>query len=266
MPVPTAVVSREGGFVVAAITTELQRLGRSRAGADVWVVLRLRDSGPLNVDSVRDALTAFPRAGAGKVYFSVTCVTEPGQELSTGTDWSDMQPVIWRHEDLIQYALRGAAREAGFGEAVVSVCGGGSDELDWDAVCADFDAHTASDLVAEEPGLGDDLVKAYPVRTSLSRFHFLGADCVVYFETPRTPMSADALAAIEERVVRYVEQLPLERRQVVCFSYDGPAPSSEDAERKEWLKYANDLLPMFTRDEVWKGRLRFASQASTFLA
>jgi hypothetical protein len=267
MPTPTAVVLRESGFIVAPITTELHRLGRSRADAEVWVVLRLRDSCPLNVDLLRDTLTSWPRAGVGKVYFHVTCVTEPGQEPSVGIDWSEMKPVIWRHEMLIQYGLRGAAREAGFGEAVVSVCGSGPDELDWDAVCADFEAHAASDLVAEESGVGDDLVQVYPVRTSLSRSSFLNANCVVYVKPPPIPMTADALAEIEERAIRYVEQLRPERRQGVCFSFEDRVPvSPEDEEQKQWLKNANSLLQRFTQDPVWKERMRFASWASVVLA
>ncbi len=263
---PTPVVSRENGLVVFPIRTELQRLGRSRADSDAWVILTLRDYHPLHVDFLRDALIAWPRTGGGKVCFSVYCVTEPGQQLGAGAHWPEVKPVIWRHQGLIEYGLRCAAREAGFAEAVVSVAASASDDLDWDALFVDSETNATRDLVAEEPGIGDDTLRVYPVRTALSRFAFLGADCVVFVDPPRSPMPAGALTEIEERAVRFVEQLRPERRQTVCFSFDGRTLQSEVREgRNEGVENLKIILPLFMCDRVSMERMGFASWVSTVL-
>jgi hypothetical protein len=263
---PTAVVSRKKGLVVVPLRTELQRLGTSRADSDAWVILTMKDYHPLDVDFLRDTLTTWPRTGEGKVCFSVYCVTEPGQQLGAGTHWPEVNPAIWRHQGLIEYGLRCVAREARFAEAVISVAASASDDFDWDAMFVDLEENATGDLLAEESAIGDDPLRVYPVRTAVSRFMHVGAQCVVFVDPPRRPMPAGALAEIEDRAVRCLEQLPPEHRRIACFSFDGLALQNEVREgKKEGFENLQIILRLFMSEHVWRDRMRLASWVSAAL-
>lgn len=246
----TAHVNRDGKFIVAPLTTELQRLGAAREKADVWVLVSLRDDAPVNIKGLEQMLAGWAKGGASRAYVLVNCLSdgEPETTMASGADWASIRPVLLRHGPMIQCAIRYIAREAGLTETIVRVCANMGAETDWQVTATDFETHADADLLAEESAIGDDRVKVYPVRTALSRFCHLGAEYVIQVVPPLEEVSLEDAEDMLDAAKQYLFVLRPDNKVYASFCWTA-SPGSEaglnDVEVEEYRQRTKQILTMF---------------------
>lgn len=118
---------------------------------------------------------------------------------------------------LLKFAIHGWAMEMGYMERVpIHVIG----DSDWNAATKlTNDSRGLFEEDESEDAVGDDVVRAYPVRTALSRLQFSEANCVVSF---RQPFRKDSTGTLDEkardRIRDLVDSLKLKERHRIQFS------------------------------------------------
>jgi hypothetical protein len=115
---------------------------------------------------------------------------------------------------VIRYALVGLGHEAGFATVKVRAAFQNAD-LSWAEYAASFTGKRRQP-VGDEPAVANDLVRAYPVRTELSRWLTSDADCVVIVpslvdETGNIPKK------VSEATADVIRKLKLPHTQRVSF-------------------------------------------------
>ncbi|MBN9516944.1 RNA polymerase sigma factor [bacterium] len=212
---PKAVVGK--GFFVAPVTTDLQRRmlrGSEASRAVVWV------DGPVllraaSADETGGALRAVQSALAGYEPERGRSVVHVAVHYSW--DYKQTGGVT------LAYALDGAAARAGYVPATRSVylhARGYS--------LADHTARLRDGVGADapEPGVGDDRVRAFRVRTPLSRVLTNGADGVVDIRTPLDAGPGGTVpAAVEKSADAALAALALPRGGTVDFLFEAADPT-----------------------------------------
>jgi hypothetical protein len=212
------------GFAVAPVTTDLHRrllwLGNEGLAAVVFVDgiavvtgATSLDTGALDLVALRKALEAYRPSGDRAVLFYAS-YRQARVSYPSGHRFLD-------------YALEGLGRQAGFGRSVAHQNYG---FLDW----ADWVAALKEDRGSEEAeaAVGDDRVKAYPVRTPLSRKLTESADAVVFVRTPLDPRRDDWVPAEVEKSVRAaIEGLKLAKGKKVHFQFNIREQDEQTQER-----------------------------------
>ena len=85
-------------------------------------------------------------------------------------------------------------------------------EIDWKSVAADLATPATAEANQRESGIGDDLVRAYPICTPLSRYFFTThADCVILNLKPLDQLTPKELEAFPARAKVYAEKLKLKQ-------------------------------------------------------
>jgi hypothetical protein len=166
----------------------------------------------------------------------------PGQTISASLILGEEPRPPEPAARLVNMAIMGWAREAGFDRHVPTTIGG--DSVWKAAVRLAGDARGLYEEKEDEDSIGDDTVRVYPVRTALSRLISAEADCVVSFPQP---YGEDATGELDEkskeRVKELVESLKLEKRSRVQFLI--------------WMKHdvnrkAVDTFTEKTARELWR--------------
>lgn len=85
----------------------------------------------------------------------------------------------------------------------------------WESVVADLTKIPTEDDIRAEAGIGDDLVKVYPVRTGLSRCLY-GHDAVLWNAKPFDRFTPENIQAFPKRVKTYVAGLNLPNSAKLC--------------------------------------------------
>ena len=92
---------------------------------------------------------------------------------------------------------------------------------DWNSLVADLSKSPTDDEIRRESGVGDDLVKAYPICTPLSRdFYLYGSqerNCVIRNMKPLDQFTPEEIRAFPKRAKEYVAQLALKQAPKVHF-------------------------------------------------
>jgi hypothetical protein len=152
-------------------------------------------------------------------------------------------------------ALRRIATEAGFGVARMTFTYAG--KYDWQARVAASKAIGSVEDTADEGGVGDDLVKVYPVRTKVTRF-IADVDCEVFFLKPLDSNDRPLISSeLRDRVKKAVAELTLRSKKKVSFNISLSYKTPEARERNyeadtelivgdgsgngEWQELANSL-------------------------
>jgi hypothetical protein len=203
--------------LVFPVRTELQRL---ILGKDISVFVSLDPTGIVKDGELDQAVLQsirrdLARAGTreGLVHFRIF-------HGKTSDPTQNREPEMQLHK-----ALRGLARAVGIRGAKVDQ-EFRNDDMTWRDRIATLDGARPGLPGGDEPGLGNDMVRIYPVRTPLSRYIFQGSDCVV-----------DCLVApdleVEDRVRVTIKatlpKLDLKRKQQVHFRV--PADKVEEHSR-----------------------------------
>ncbi len=120
-------------------------------------------------------------------------------------------------KDLLMWSLQGFGRHAGFKRTKVYNHYQGQ-RFRFADLLESRKKQIADEEVDDEPQSGDELVKVYPVRTSLSRSKTGNSDCVVDIVPRFRAEPADSLAPeIEQAIRRYVAALKVDRRRKLLF-------------------------------------------------
>ena len=206
-------------FIIQPVTTELQRLGtqsstrwgydRSTAKLRVFVngAALARDDGTLDTAAVfscvrrlGDVLGTWANRGQGSVCFEVLWNGSPGETS-----------YLHYYDDILSLALEGLAQRAGFLPSHARIKFHGK-PWDWDSIVADIAKNAEKNIKADESGVGDELVKVYPVRTAISRHDWPGVDCVIHVRLPAHKMTAEMAEKIRSLMPGYVDELDLEKK------------------------------------------------------
>jgi hypothetical protein len=199
-----------GNHLVFSVTTDLQRVLLGRPGeplrdAKAYVLVNgvavvsengMIDAKALDLAAIAQQLAPYADRERGVVYFNV-CYRRPSPD---------------RREEFLLWALYGFAVHRGFRDAKV----GNSymtESFDWEKHIARVNETSAGDPDGDEPPIGNDLVRVYPVRTILSRYLTPHADCVVDVLHPfgKDGLARETLEAIE----KFVPKTQVKRKRVI---------------------------------------------------
>lgn len=266
----------EDAFLVLPIRTELQRLKKPCQNASVYVLVngdafnkdgKMLDAERFNPARLYKDLLPYKNEGKSSVYFDIRYTeatkqfyvhyqaTPKGKVYNLSTS-PPGEPEEFRPDyvpPVLLFALEGLGRRVGFRD---SVAGGGIALTDavppWPAIVAELKKDVGNAAV-DESGIGDDLVKAYPVRTALSRHMFHGADCVIHVVPPLNDIAKRQVSEIPGAIERYVEKLRLDRKDTLLLATSFRQPQTPGgAEKaleelrvsegmKEWTEFTNNL-------------------------
>ena len=96
------------------------------------------------------------------------------------------------------------------------------DPKDWKSLADDLKTPPTEDATQRESGVGDDLVRVYPICTPLSRYFAAdGADCVVRNIKPLGQLTPDEMQAFPARVKACLVKLGLKQPVKAFFVLDG---------------------------------------------
>ena len=109
----------------------------------------------------------------------------------------------------------------------------GMPHKDWKSLVADLSAPPTEEAIRRETGVGDDLVRVYPVCTPLSR-HFAGdgVDCVIRNMKPLDHFTPEDIQSFYNRVKGNIAKLDLKQSPGVCIVIDMGASLSKT--RRAW--------------------------------
>ncbi len=216
--------SKEAAFLAFPVKTDLEReLLGSRADAYLQFDMescahdRKFDETRIDRDGLKKTLAELAKK-----------IGKPKPRLSIGYRYSNTYGESGERE-AVEKAIRAVCREAGFGDGRWSMLGEGGS---WQEKIAPFSGPDG-DAEAGESALQNDFVRAFPVRTKLSRFTLGAADCDCYLivkqpiEKNFKDFSLETRLAISE----LIEKLNLEQRRSVVVYCMTTTAGQETAQR-----------------------------------
>lgn len=208
-------------FAVYPVATELQRL---RIGRNADEAARLRayvaiqgngianeealiDPQALPIEEIRKALAPYADRDKGVVSINLQYGNESDGRLITPPRSTD---------ELLDLALDGLGRRAGFRSTIVSSSFGG---LVLERKFNQVTEKVAGKADEDETPVGDELVKVYPVRTILSLLLTENADCVIDIRA-RLEKEGENLLSPEVRaaIVKHISAAKLRNKEKVQIS------------------------------------------------
>ena len=212
--VASEVQQNDVNFVVVPIRTELQR---KLLGGDNSLKAYVELNGTAFLGKDDDELVqAIDPNALRRALVAVKGADKEARVVFTTMIESANQP----HSALepLGKALRRIATEAGFGVAGMNFRYAG--KYDWQAKVAAGKAIGSVEDAADEGGVGDDLVKVYPVRTKVTRF-LADVDCEVFFLKPLDSNDRPLISAeLRESVKKAVAELTLRSKKKVSFNVE----------------------------------------------
>lgn len=216
-PVPTKETTPN--FLMLPITTDLQRHlvvfgpGKEAANGKAFVLLNgmsviapdgKLDEASLRLNELRKGLEPYRDPDAGIVYFMVY--------------YDSSQPAEGSKE-LLMWALQGFGRNIGFKNSIVSNSYQGED-YEWTRIIQPASSNTDE---GDEAMSGDDRVRAYPVRTRLSRILSGNSDCVIDYLTPFNTASDVPLApGVKKTIKELTSRMELKERKNLLIRVTSP--------------------------------------------
>ncbi|MGO9114733.1 MAG: M56 family metallopeptidase [Thermoguttaceae bacterium] len=111
--------------------------------------------------------------------------------------------------------------EAKFATGEISVFYAGGRDKDWNSVVADLIAAPTEEAMKQEAGIGDELIKVFPVCTPLSRFlvksDYVKPNCMIRYMKSNDEYTPDEIKAIPDRAKKLIDQLNLKEPARVCI-------------------------------------------------
>jgi len=215
-------------FVVVPISTELQRklLGGDKT-LKAYVVLNGASflqsdnlAGSIDAPALTRALAALKGSDQQSQVVFNTCFR----------DSASSRTIV----DPLEKALGGIAREAGFQKSRHNTTYDGRN--DWDARIAAISSADLATDIADEAGVGDPLVMAYPVRTKASQF-ITNVDCVVFFRKPLSPTDQPLITEpTKDRLKVLVSNLDLQAKNKILFNVSLISQGGLDFETRRALQ------------------------------
>lgn len=211
VPVGSVAAAIRDDFLVLPVRTDLQRARGSKYAKAKAVVLinaikvikgedESLDAKALKLSKIWKATQPFAADKSGNLVFWVRTGKYLRRSFDDGT---------WPASSILMEALGNVGRRIGFQDAGVDMFFDKMD--DWERTVADLAPRPEEDKI-DEPGVGDEHVKLYPVRTRLSRMLYFGADCVI--DTTASTDEVNVPAAIAT-MKRCLPQLGLKQKKLV---------------------------------------------------
>lgn len=200
-----------GNHLVFPVSTDLQRTllgrpGESLRDAKAYVLINgtavmsgdgMIDAKALDLAAIREQLATLVDREKGVVCFNV-CYNLPSRD---------------REEEFLRLILQGFGRNSGFRDTKVSNSYM-SEAFNWDKeIAAVNEKSTAPD--ADETAIENDVVRVYPVRTTLSRYLTSNADCVVEILQPVG--AAGLTPAMREAIQQIAPKANVRTKRVIQF-------------------------------------------------
>ena len=224
-------------YQVFPITTDLQRryLPPVR-GIPAGVYVRMNGNvlpRVGDVEAMREELGPFAKKANSCAYFGVFYVG-PLPDRDRQREF-DMKLMDW-------------SKEIGFRSSTVSSTYKGSAGTpdDWKASVLAIKKSQGEEPDGPEPGIGNELVMAYPIRTMLSRVLTDNADCRVDL-LQIVDGSAEPLSpAVRKAISQYVSQLDLKHKRKILFAvqflYGKEGSAAVETLHKDLSKFAHESL------------------------
>jgi len=206
-----AAAPERANYVLFRIKTDLQRYLLFSTNSDAYVQFDVaacvRDK---SFDLQRIDVEAFRKALAALV--QEIGVAKPRLQLSFRYADVSLEPDETKR---METAVSDICRQAGFGEIGRSMSGEGES---WQEKLAKF-ARLADDVNLAESFIEDELIRVYPVRTTLSRFllHNADEDCFIQLRQPFDGRFKDFSPATRDAIGRLVAKLELAQKRRVMF-------------------------------------------------
>jgi hypothetical protein len=203
----------QGNFLIFTYTTELQRRGL-KPDQTYYAVLvngsaavkpdKSIDPQAIDMEALKKALRGLRRQ-------------DPPETVSIDIFFDKPRPAE-EGRYLLHLACKGLASEAGFPNATVGTTFGGTDP--WkralDAIKRYGDPGKDG---GEENAVGNEIARAYPIRTALSKYQHHDADCLVEILAPFVEGSkGDLTAAQEKAIMACVAELKLPTQKSIVFN------------------------------------------------
>lgn len=249
--------SEANSFRVFPVTTELQHsiltpVNGCRAKAYVHINIDavidekgVLDEKALNLKAIQQALAPYQDKEKSCVYFGLVFCTEKIDPLG---------PIGDRLSSELTKKLNEFGRTAGFRAVQVTNTykgwSKGMIDRDWEQTIARIKEAMEDKPEADEPANGNDLVRVYPVRTTLSRILTNNVDCCVSILPPFDFSRSDVLKPeIQDAMILYVSKTRVVNKNIVQISYkfEGKWEKSEadkmnnylQGEAPKWLGFKN---------------------------
>jgi hypothetical protein len=231
-PTVTIEAALRDDFLVLPIRTELQRArGSKYAKAKAVVVINAvkaikgedesLDAKALKLSKIWEAAKPLAAGEPGNLIFWVRTGKYVRRSFDDGT---------WPASSILMEALANIGRRIGFQDAEVELFFLEKTD-DWERTVTDHAPRPEEEKI-EEPGVGDQHVKLYPVRTRLSRMLYFGADCVVDTAAPTDDVNVPAAIATMKRCL---PQLGLKQKKLVFLMVDWKSPAIAHEISKELM-------------------------------
>lgn len=201
-------------FVVRPILTDFQRQWIAAGDKDVSACVFVDATSFLNSDGriAPDGLDLNAIADALSPYVT-------GKTAMIHVDYGNGKVPNNTRDFFVFGALERAARQSGFANVRITNAFRNVVGVAWQKRIAPVIEQPADETKDESPVV-NDFVRAYPVRTALSRF-VSESDCVCYIEKPlgSTPDAAAIPTEVQDAIKAAVSKLTLDRKRSVAFRF-----------------------------------------------
>jgi hypothetical protein len=238
-PKPPATIV-EKTFTISPVTTDLQRRLLPEPSPSVVVLLdgmamfpdpkSTLDLDAIDIKGVEKGLSAYQPAADRKVQFIAN--------YYQGLDLRENR--IRTGVELMNYGWEGLGRKVGFGQALSHLRIGFDAWDDWVAPLRE-----KAEAAEEKAVFEDDRVRAYPVRTPLSRILAAKVSGVIDVHVELNPQSDDWIpAGVEKSVNAAITALKLEKGEKLGFFFylpkRGEGPEIQERVKKTVIRWASE--------------------------
>jgi RNA polymerase sigma-70 factor (ECF subfamily) len=210
-PLPAQEPAVPAHYLIYPVTTALER-ELMPAGADLFVVVD-------TTDALQDGRIVAEGLHLEELRKDLVPLKKAETRLHITFDLRNSFPTLLGKptDDLLRYAFIGFGRELGFAE--VKATGNYYNvKTTWVEQNGKRVSPKAGTPQVDEPVMGDDAVKIYPVRTELSRYLTSDADCVVVFVAPIQKGSPVVSDKIRETTTKAIAELKLGKERKIFFA------------------------------------------------
>jgi thiol-disulfide isomerase/thioredoxin len=212
-------------YVLFAIKTDLQRYLLFQTSADAWVQFDVAECvHDKQFDLQRTDIEGFRQALAKLV--QQIGKADPSLQLNFRYTFDSLGS---DQTKLLESAVTTICRQAGFAKVDTSMNGEGEP---WNERVANF-TRLADDAPATESPVDDELVRVYPVRTTLSRFllQHSDEDCMIKLAEPIDGRFTELSPATRQSIGRLIEKLDLRQKRRLMFRCHATTAGQESLQR-----------------------------------
>jgi len=227
-------------FLIVPFATDLQRAMRWDYGNAQLLILingmallndhnTVLDLSALDYEGLQEAIQAYRRAGLREGREIIQVIGVPLRD-------EDDDRFPWEASILLHSFLdRQHSDGTNEGNQINMQLRNPKHPQDWDRLVSDLITRPTEEAIRRESGVGDNLVKVYPICTPLSRYFTSDVEnCVIANVKPLDQLTPDEIQAFPEKVKTYLARLNLQEPPTARFvmSYGVTSSKGNRAKRK----------------------------------